>query len=499
MKSLRSSTIKNATANLVRGGATAAVAIVLPHFLTRLLDAEHFSEWSLLLQIAAYASYFDFGLQLAVARFVAQALELGEQERQAKVINTALFLLSAISIVAFLLLIFVVTFCPHLFHGISPNILSDFRAAALVSSLGACVLLPLSTYTGVLIGIRRNEIPALAIGGSRIVGAAAAIAVAHVTHSLTLLALSVVLPNLIGGALQMIAVHRLTKVGHARVRHVSRRVGQELLRFCTGLAVWSFSVLFISGLDVSIVAHFQFAAVGFYSIAAMLITFLAGLTNAALSAIMAPIAALHARGESRRIAGILVSTTRLTVGVNCAVTVLIFLYGKLLLHAWVGPVYADKALPIAKVLAVAQTARLALAPYSVLLISVGEQNKNIVGAVCEALVNLFSSVLGMVVFGPIGVAWGTFAGAMCGAFWPLMRTMHTVTEVRVSSAEFLRRAILPALVPLLPLLLLDCLQPLFRVVSSASLSALCVIATVLLTGALVRRSFLQLPLQQNRP
>lgn len=482
MKSTGFSTGKNIIANLTRGGATAAVALVLPRFLTRSLDVEHFSAWSLILQIAAYASYLDFGLQLAVARFIAQAIEVEAPERQAKVLTTALVLLSAVAAFAFVVLTLAITFAGQLFHGISNHLLADFRVSAFVLALSACLLLPLSAYTGVLIGSRRNDIPAVAIGGSRIVGAVAAIAVAHVTQSLTLLALSVALPNLAGGLLQIAAVHRLSVMGKARVRHVSRRVGEELLRFCAGLAVWSFAMLFITGLDVSIVGHFQFSAVGFYSVAAMLITFFAGLTNAALSALMAPVAALHARGEKHGIAGVLFTSTRRTVALNCALTALVAFYGRALLHAWVGPVYADKALPVVIVLAAAQTIRLTLAPYSVMLISIGEQNKNIAGAACEAIVNIAASILGMVLFGAIGVAWGTCIGAICGASWLLFRAMGTVTEVRVYPLDLLKRAIAPALVPLLPLLLLFWIQS-CKMTHGAALRAVGAITTLLLAGA----------------
>src|SRR5258705_11247372 len=101
MKGFRFTTTKNAIANLVRGGATAALAIALPRFPTRSLDMEHFAAWSLVLQIAAYASYLDFGLQTAIARFIAQAAELEQKERQAKLVSTALVLLSLAALIAF--------------------------------------------------------------------------------------------------------------------------------------------------------------------------------------------------------------------------------------------------------------------------------------------------------------------------------------------------------------------------------------------------------------
>ncbi|MGH9725887.1 MAG: hypothetical protein ACRD41_12555, partial [Candidatus Acidiferrales bacterium] len=189
MKSLSFTITKNGLANLVRGGATAAVAVLLPRFLVRTLDQSHFAAWVLILQIAAYSSYLDFGLQTAVARFIAQAIELEQKERQARLISTALILLSLAGLLAFgVIAIFVWQF-PHLFKGVPFGLLGEFRNGALLLSLSACLLLPLSAYTGVLVGMRRNEIPAMAIGGSRLIGAFAVIIASYHTQSLVVLAL----------------------------------------------------------------------------------------------------------------------------------------------------------------------------------------------------------------------------------------------------------------------------------------------------------------------
>ena len=388
LKGFRFRAIKNAVANLIRGGATAMVAIALPHFFTRLLDKEHFAAWSLILQIAAYASYLDFGLQTAIARFIAQAIELEHKERQEKLISTALILLSAAALIAFAVISIVISQFPRLFDGVPSGLLPEFRHAALLLSLIACLLLPLSTYSGVLIGMHRNEIPALAIGGSRIAGCVLAILVGHCTQSLPWLVLCLGGPNVFGGLLQLVAVHGLLAEGKARLRHVSRIIGVELLRFSAGLTVWSFGMLLVSGLDVTIVGHFRFSAVGSYSIASMLISFFAGLTNAALGALMAPLAALHARDETRRILRVVFAATQTTLLANLLLIAAVFLFGEPGLRFWVGRVYAESALPILKVLAVAQTVRLTVAPYTVMLVSVGDPKKAVPAAICEALVNL---------------------------------------------------------------------------------------------------------------
>lgn len=66
----------------------------------------------------------------------------------------------------------------------------------------------------------------------------------------------------------------------------------------------------------------------------MLIVFFAGLSNAVLSALMAPVAALHARGGSERIRQIVFVATRMTRFANLCLTAAIFLWGGSVLRLW---------------------------------------------------------------------------------------------------------------------------------------------------------------------
>jgi O-antigen/teichoic acid export membrane protein len=480
MKTLRLTVAKNAASNLIRGGATAAVAIALPHFLTRCLTAERFAAWSLILQIAAYASFLDFGLQTAVARFLAQAIELEQSDRQDKLISTALGLLSVAAFMAFALSLIVIWKLPHLFGGITADLLPEIRRAGILLSMSACLLLPLSTYTGVLIGLQRNEIPAAIIGCSRIAGAVAAIIAVRHTQSLTILAVCIGVPNVAGGLIQMAVVQRLLTNASIHIRHASGVISQELFNYCTGLTVWSFAMLLIGGLDVTIVGHFEFSAVGYYSVAALLITFFAGLSTAVLSALMTPVAALHARGDVLRIVQVVFAATRLTMFANLVLTSIIFLWGPSLLRLWVGPVYAAHAMPILKILAVAQTIRLTAAPYSGMLVSIGEQGKGIAGAICEALLNLFASVVGAILFGPVGVAWGTLIGAIGGLLWTLLRVMPAITGFQMKTLAFLKYAVLPGCIPCAPFLIFWLMQTRLTPLAYASGLALCIAAALLL-------------------
>ncbi len=61
----------------------------------------------------------------------------------------------------------------------------------------------------------------------------------------------------------------------------------------------SFSMLLVTGFDLVLVGHFEFAVVAPYWVAAAMITFISGLLSAVINVIMPHAATLHAR-EKRK-------------------------------------------------------------------------------------------------------------------------------------------------------------------------------------------------------
>ena len=196
-------------ANVCRGGATAVVALALPHFLTRSLGGERFAAWSLMLQMSAIAAYFDFGLQTILGRFVAQAAERGEDETLSKLASTSMMLLAVASLIPLAACVLFLPLLPVVFHSSSIVILHEIQKGVAILVIGTALSLPLSACTGLLVGLHKNEIPALAIGASRLLGALTVIVCARYNGSLMILALCFTSWNLIGGLAQLLWVKRL--------------------------------------------------------------------------------------------------------------------------------------------------------------------------------------------------------------------------------------------------------------------------------------------------
>jgi O-antigen/teichoic acid export membrane protein len=449
--------VKNALANVVRGGATAVVALVLPHFLTQSLDRDRFACWALMLQIAAYASYLDFGLQTAVARYLAQAIERGDNGARDRLVSTAVALLTIAGVVAFLVIAVIVWQLPAIFSHVPGYLLADMRRGILVLAANAAILLPLSTFTGVLIGLHRNEYPAIAIGVSRIVGGLGVVAASRSTSSLFWLAACMAVPSVVGGLAQLILSLRLLPGLRLAMLNVSRSMAVELARYCSVLTLFSFWMLLITGLDVTIVGYFKFSAVGYYSVASTLVAFFSGLNTAVFNAFISPVAVLHARAEYPRIAGLIMRATRLNTVANLTILAMAAAFGIPLLQLWIGQSYARDAFPIVLVLLFGQAVRLTASAYASSLLAMGEQRYAVLPGAVEAFSNLVFSLIGIHYLGPIGVAWGTLAGAVLGLSCYLFYTFGKVASLSLSISLYLRRGVAIPALTFAPVLLITAL------------------------------------------
>jgi O-antigen/teichoic acid export membrane protein len=433
--------LKNAAANVLRGTAAALVAIALPPVLTRAMSTEAYGAWALVLQVSAYVAYLDFGLQTAVARFVAHSSETRDWNRRDSVVSTAAVSLAAAAVVGMLASIALALAVPGMFRRITPAILTEMRVALFLVAGSMAIGLPISSLHGVFIGLQRNELSALIISASRL-GAAFMIAVAATQgYGLRTLALITAGTNIASYAAAYVVFRARVPGILIRLRLFSAAVGKELAIYCYSLMIWSASMLLISGLDLTIVGVFDYPAVSYYAVASSLVIFVAGIQNAIFSALMPAAAVLDARGSAEDLGRMLVSSTRYSTFLLFLTGIPLVIYGPYLLNLWVGPAYADHTILILRILVVANVVRLTLTPYAVILIGTGQQRLVTASPVVEGVINLVASVVAAKLFGAMGVAVGTLVGAAFCVAANYFYNMPRTTSVHFRFYEYIRDGI----------------------------------------------------------
>jgi O-antigen/teichoic acid export membrane protein len=443
------------------------------------MSADAFGVWTLVLQLSTYTAFLDFGIQTAVGRFVAHTTEIEDHTGRNRVISTSLSILIGAAIFALTAMTMLAWQLPRLFHELPPQFYSDARTALLIVGGAAALGLPASIFNGIFIGLQRNEVPAVIIGGSRLISAFLLIAVAYLGGDLVLMATVVATVNLLSYGVQYWACRKLALGIHVAATLISKQTAREIFSYCFSLSIWTFAGMLVTGLDITLVGIFDFQSVGYYTIAASLITFIMGLQSALFSTLIPEAAVLSARENAHQLGSMLIASTRYGLCILLLTGLPLVVAAESILTLWVGSTYAAHSAILLQILVIANIIRLALLPYAMMLIGTGQQRLVTVTPLAEGLSNLLVSVIAGATLGAIGVAIGTLVGAIVGVLCHIAINMPRTTGIAVDPARYLKDGLLRPTVCAIPFMMVYVALQLFETVPPHALLPLVGLAMLL--------------------
>jgi O-antigen/teichoic acid export membrane protein len=392
---------RNATYNVLAGLSSALVSIALPPLLARLLLPNDFAAWTLALQVAAYLNILSFGLQMVVAQAVAQSEASNDTEGRDRVVSTGFFALFIAALFGFALMAVLAWQSQWL----APTLASETRASLEKSllwlSASFIVQLPVSILLAVFIGEQRNAWFAAATICSRAAILVAVGVVAIVTVDIVAMGQAWFGASVIGGAFSWWMWFR-----HIRQPKLSWRLCRldalnKLVRGSAALTVWNLSLLFVTGLQILLVAHFEFALVPAFAGALSMTALLVGVVAAVTGTLVPHIAHAAARPDAHFPEADLRHIARLSNLILYGGTAVLLIGNWWILRYWLGPSFADAGGPVLAVIALAQAIRNSISAYVMTTIALSLQNRLLAGPIAE----------GMIAFG-LGILFGSYWGAM---------------------------------------------------------------------------------------
>jgi O-antigen/teichoic acid export membrane protein len=447
---------RNIVANLSQSGVTWLVLLFLPPLLVRVLDRQSYATWTLLLQLAAYITLIDTGIQIAIARFVARADGLGDEDYMGNLLSSAGAVLLAAGALAAALVLMVAWQLPHLFRSIPGPLLSESRKALVLLGWSLALALPFSTLAGFFRGFQRNEILALSTVTGKFLGAIGIAWAAYRHQGLAAMAAWNAAGNLVAPAAYLAVWSRSGRTALLALSRVTVRVAREFLTFCSAMLVSQLAVLLITGLDMPVVVAFDFRSAAYYAVATTASNMLIAPYGAILNALLPVAANLSATNSPERMGLALRKITRYGTAILVLLTLPLMLGMNAFLRLWVGSAYAAHAAPMAEMLVAAQFIRLITQPYAIVGFSVGQQHRMLVSPFAEGVVNLICSLIFVQKLGAIGVALGTLIGAVLGVALHFFNSIPRTDAIQISRKAFLLRDILRPIVFALPAVILLC-------------------------------------------
>lgn len=448
--------LQGTASNLTRVLLSMLVSLVLPPFLVHRMPPPEYSAWVLILQLSAYVSLLDFGLQTAIGKFVAEFDANGDREASHHLVSTSFTILALAATLACAALAVMVWSVPKLFHQMPQALVPEVRIALSAVGLSTAVALPFSAFLSTFTGLQLYVFPTIVATVSRVGSAVVLIALLLMHGSLVQLALVMAGFNLAAAASQFLGWRRLVK---GRVDFsfffLHRRSAVKLAKYGSVLSIWTLAMFFVSGLDLVIVGHYHYGDTGFYAVANNAANFMLALVSSVFGPLIPAISSMQSNSTPNRIGELCIRTTRYCTLLLCLLGLPLLFGGYPLLSLWVGQRYAVRSALYLEVLVLGNAVRQLAFPYVLVVVATGKQHLATIAAIAEATVNLALSIWLVQKIGAVGVAVGTLAGAFVSVGVHLSVSVPlTQSAIRMKRSVLLLQGLLRPLLMTTPSLLL---------------------------------------------
>jgi O-antigen/teichoic acid export membrane protein len=447
---------RNSLLSVFRLLVSAAAALLLPGYLTHILPVKTYAAWVLILQLSAYVSYFDLGIQSGIAKFVAEYEARNDLDGASMHASAGLVLMSITSALGACLTLILAWQVPRLFRDMPAGLYSEARTSILLIGFSLSFLLFCSIFPSIFFGLQRYAIPTLITAADRIAYTVAVLLSAALHKGLAVMAAVTAIVHACTGVLQWAAWRRWVKGVRLHPMRLKGSVVWEMLGYCTTLAIWTAGMLCVSGLDVAIVGRYDYARTAYYSIATLPTNFVNSVLASALAPLIPASSALNVGRTSEQMGSLLARVTRYSTLLLLLTALPMLIAGYPILRIWVGADYAIHTFQFLRILVIANVIRNICLPYASFVVGTNNQRVATTTVICEALVNLSCSLYFVRHIGAIGVAYGTLIGAFISAGMHFAVSMHfTFSTFAVSRRRLFTSGILrPAIVALPTVLLL---------------------------------------------
>ena len=229
---------RNVVSSLLRVGINALVALILPAYLTHRLSVKVYGAWVLILQLGAYVSYLDFGVQTAVSKFVAEYDAKGDKGEAGRRASAGFSIMLIASVIGILLTAVLVWRVPHLFHEMPGYLYRDVQIGLALVGMSLAFVLTSSVFSAIFLGLQRYSVPMAISIVNRTLFTVVVCSAVFLRSSLAIMGAGAAVVNLSTALLQVGAWKRWASQIRVSLFAVNRAVLKEMLGYCGVLAIW---------------------------------------------------------------------------------------------------------------------------------------------------------------------------------------------------------------------------------------------------------------------
>jgi len=404
--------------------------------------------WGLIGQAIGYSFVLDFGIRIAVTRYIGRHLALREPDQINKVLTTGLAFTAVSAALALAGGGVVAYFLPHLL-AIPPHLVTDARLATLVTAATFATSFPGSMFTGCVAALSRYDLLNIRNVGPNVLRAL--LLWFFLRQGYGLLAVAVIS----GGTFVLAYVLDLFFASrHLPEFKIARRFfDAATLRTLLNFSFYAF-VMTIAGRIIfmtdNLVVGFVLgpAAVTYYSVGLSVVdVFRSSLGN--INNVYAPLASqMDALRQRDSLRALLLRGSRINLVYTLAGVSALVVVGPSFLGFWMGSEFITRSGPVLVVLALAGMGYALMSAPQQVLYGMNKHRMNAWLSLAQGAVNFPLSAILIRSMGPVGVAWGTLIPAII--FDGVLLPIYTARVLDVPISRYCLRAMLPPVLAALP-------------------------------------------------
>lgn len=438
--------------NVISGAALLfvqlAVSFLIAPFFLRILGAESYGAWELIIALLGYASLLEFGLGAAMIRETAAADGAGDSERVSLVFSNAAFVLGLAGVLAFLLLAAASPFAGPLM-GARSQMYSQTALATLITAVNVLVTFGVSILAALAMGMRQFFF----LNTFRMFSISLSAAVTFLVlstwpeHGLVNLALVACVGNIIQAVVLVGLIRSRMRLRFSR-SFISWFEIRKLFRFGISSSLLESSSKIVNGAAPFLVSHLLgLATVPYFAIGKRLVEYGYSLASAIGNPLMP-----HFASKAGNVVALRESwmrATKILQLITLAMPVALYLFAPAFISLWMGAEFAERSTIVVRILSVGMLFQAVSCNCGALIVSKGMHGRLAKLAMLSAVPCLAVTAALGYQFGLAGIAIGLTGFPALLSVWEV-RLANDILGQSFATGQWL--TVRPYLLPLLGML-----------------------------------------------
>jgi O-antigen/teichoic acid export membrane protein len=425
----------NVVSNWLGYAVSVAIGFVIAPLMVHKLGDVGYGIWALTLQLGTYISILDFGVRIALTRYVTHYHAKDDMNQVHEAFSAALTVLAGIGIISLLVTCTIVYFMPRMFH-VPAELIPVARWTMFLIGLQISLSFPGVTFAGLLASVSRYDL----INSSTIAIALAQACLVWLvlTRGYGLLAVALVfLACRCGTYLWQFAL-AWRVYGGFRFRVDRERLPSTLkpllnfsffaflLAISGRLVLWTDNIVVGSVLGPALVTY--------YAIAGNLVDSLQGVLSSSMTAFVPLATSYDAQSEEEKLRSLFTRGSRFLLLLVLPAIIGMLVLGGPFIVLWMGSRYLAISGEVLILLAIPILFGPIRGTAHQILYGTNGHRFNAYASLGEAAVNLALSIFLAYRIGAVGVAWGTFVPAVLTA--GVVVPFYTLRRLNMSWRDF---------------------------------------------------------------